>query len=352
MNDTLTLPEPLRRIGLHPAIAGRLAAIPLPPHARLMRIVEAQRDVWTLHDGVREHRARALGGLLQRLQHDGAIPTVGDWVVVEADAHGVLWFVERIAPRNRIVRRANDGRRQPLVSNVDTALLAMGLDDDYNPRRLERTLALVAACGVEPVVLLTKADTVRHAQDAVAGLRERLPPGTPVIALDTRSVTDCDALFPWLAEGRTLVLLGASGTGKSTLANTLAGDALQATGGVRRGDGRGRHTTTARSLVTLPGGACLIDTPGLRTWQPDADAATLASAFEDIGALALQCRFRDCRHAGEPGCAVQAGIAPDRLLNFQKLLRDAQRAQRQLPEHAVRRGKWKRLRKAQGRVGE
>jgi ribosome biogenesis GTPase len=342
--------QPLHRIGFNLAVARRLAAAPpTEPGCRLMRIVEAQRDVYTLHDGAGVHRARALNGLLLTLQREGAMLTVGDWVLVQADPQGALWFVARLAPVNRISRRANDGRRQPLVSNVDTALLTMGLDTDYNPRRLERTIALVAACGVAPVVVLTKADIGTAVDERLAQLRERLPEGLPIFAVNTLRAAAGEVLAPWLTPGQTLVLLGASGAGKSTLANTLAGASLQVTGGVRARDGRGQHTTTARSLHCLPGGACIIDTPGLRTWQPDADAAALSASFEDIASLAAQCRFRDCRHEGEPGCAVRAGVAPDRLLNFRKLLRDAGRSERTPLERAGQRAKWKRLGKAGSR---
>ena len=145
--------------------------------------------------------------------------------------------------------------------------------------------------------------------------------------------------------GQTLVVLGSSGVGKSTLINTLAG-ATQDTGGVRKGDGRGRHTTTARSLHRTALGACIIDTPGLRTFRPDADARTLASSFDDIQSLAQHCRFRDCHHEGEPGCAVAAQVDPDRLDNYKKLMRDAQRGEMTALERIALRGKWKAIGKA------
>jgi ribosome biogenesis GTPase len=143
-----------------------------------------------------------------------------------------------------------------------------------------------------------------------------------VNALDGQSTT---ALSAYLGLGQTLVLLGSSGAGKSTLTNTLLGIGAQTTGTVRDGDSRGRHTTTSRSLHRLAGGACVIDTPGLRGLQPEIDAAGLDASFGDIRALAAQCRFRDCSHRDEPGCAVRAGVDPDRLANFQKLLRDVRR---------------------------
>jgi ribosome biogenesis GTPase len=339
--------ERLRRIGLTPAGASRLAAIePDHPSARAMRVTQTQRDACTLHDGDDEHRARVLPRIATELHSRGDAITIGDWVVAEPDASGDWWVARRIEPVTQIARRANDGRRQPLASNVDTALLVMGLDADFNARRMERYIAIVRACEVVPVVVLTKADIAPDARAHVGDICRRLPATVPVLAVDGTSAQARHELRPWLYPGCTLVLLGASGAGKSTLTNTLLDDAQQATGAVRNGDGRGRHTTTARSLHRLAEGACIIDTPGLRTWRPDADEQSLAATFEDVRSLAAQCQFRDCRHENEPGCAVRGAIAPDRLLNYHKLLRDAQRSQQTPLDRIELRRKWKKLGKA------
>jgi ribosome biogenesis GTPase len=313
--------------------------------SRPMRIIEIQRDTFTLHDGHDEYRARALQRLLNELETHGGALAVGDWVEVETDAAGQLWFAQRRPPRTQIARRANDGRRQVLASNVDTALLVMGLDHDFNPRRMERYIAMVCACGVAPVVVLTKADVGIDVEARIAELRERLPDQVPIIAVNGTSAEARAALAPWLAAEQTLVLLGSSGAGKSTLTNTLT-EAEQPTGGLRKGDGRGRHTTTARSMHFCEGGACIIDTPGLRTWRPDADQASLASAFDDIETLSPLCRFRNCRHQGEPGCAVQPEVDADRLLNYHKLLRDARRGDQTPLERIAEKARWKKLGKA------
>jgi ribosome biogenesis GTPase len=173
----------------------------------------------------------------------------------------------------------------------------------------------------------------------------RLPATVPVLPVNALSRQTCADIGPWLHAGQTLVLLGSSGAGKSTLINTLA-QAGQLTGGVRTSDGRGRHTTTARSMHRCPSGACIIDTPGLRTFRPDADARTLASSFDDIQSLAQHCRFRDCHHEGEPGCAVVTQVDPDRLDNYKKLMRDAQRGEMTALERIALRGKWKAIGKA------
>jgi ribosome biogenesis GTPase len=340
--------ERLRRIGLTPAGASRLAAIETShPAARAMRVTETQRDMCLLHDGDDEHRARVLPRVVADLQSRNDAITIGDWVVAEPDASGDWWVAQRIDPVTQIARRANDGRRQTLASNVDTALLVMGLDADFNARRMERYIAMVRACDVVSVVVLTKADVAPNARAHIAEISRRLPATVPVLAVNGLSAQARHEIAPWLYPGCTLVLLGASGAGKSTLTNTLIGDAHQATGDVRKSDGRGRHTTTARSLHRLAEGACIIDTPGLRTWRPDADSETLAATFEDVQSLAMQCQFRDCRHEDEPGCAVRPAIAPDRLLNYQKLLRDAQRAEQTPLDRIALRRKWKKI----GKVG-
>jgi ribosome biogenesis GTPase len=232
-----------------------------------------------------------------------------------------------------------------LVSNVDVALLVMGLDGDFNPRRLERFLALVEAEGIVPAVVLTKADIVGRelVADRMAALRARVPPHIDVHAVNATDRSAADTLRDYCLRGLTLVLLGSSGAGKSTLTNTLIGDDVQPTREVRAQDSRGRHTTTSRSLHRLPGGACIIDTPGLRTLRLDGDESAVARSFADIDTLARECRFSDCRHAEEPGCAVRGRVDADRLRNYWKLVRELARdtltpldRQRQVAQWKVR----------------
>ncbi|MES2346856.1 MAG: ribosome small subunit-dependent GTPase A [Pseudomonadota bacterium] len=332
--------ESLRLIGLTQNIASQLHLLhDAPADARLVRITEIQRDWLTVHDGHAEFRARMLPAL-----HDEAL-AVGDWVLSTTLAHDERWLSALLPPTTHIARRGNDGRQHSLVSNVDTALLVMGLDHDFNPRRLERYLAIVKTAGVEPVVVMSKADIGDEVEQRMELLRQRLPTGIPLLAINTLSGDDAAQLLPWLGIGQTLVLLGSSGAGKSTLTNTLT-LAAQQTGGVRKGDGRGRHTTTSRTLHQCAGGACIIDTPGLRSWQPDADEASLAAAFEDIDALAAHCQFRDCRHTSEPGCAVRGTVDDDRLQNYHKLLREARRSQQTPLDRIAEVAKWKILHRA------
>jgi ribosome biogenesis GTPase / thiamine phosphate phosphatase len=327
--------ERLRSLGLTNAVAAVAATLPLPdaaagtPPPRLVRVTEVHRETLRVHDGERDCSARVLPRLARTLQDQETAIAVGDWAVLACETHGQAWVHERVPPLSHVARRDADGRRHPVVSNVDWALLVMGLDDDFNLRRLERYLALVHGGGIAPVVVLSKADVLAGAPDLLAQrlaqVRARASAQVDVLAVDCTTPAAAAALAPYLGAGQTLVLLGSSGAGKSTLTNTLLGAAVQDTGAVREHDSRGKHTTTARSLHRLPSGACVIDTPGLRALRPDVDETTLAASFGDIGTLASACRFRDCRHQDEPGCAVREGIDGDRLRNYHKLLREARR---------------------------
>jgi len=319
----------LRAIGLKPAILQQAHASFADGDAQLMRVTEVQREGLLLHDGEAEHAARLLPALRHALADEADAVAVGDWVLARRNRFGEWWTEQRMAPANQLARRLHDGRdkveRVVIVSNVDTALLVMGLDHDFNPRRLERYVALVRMAGVQPLVVLTKADLCRDVPARLDAVRSLLPPGAEALALNALSGEPAERLAPWLGEGETAVLLGSSGAGKSTLTNALLGHAVQDTGPNRAGDGRGRHTTTSRSLHVLPLGGCLIDTPGLRTLRLDGDADALGAVYEDIAARALACRFRDCRHASEPGCAVRGVVHEERLRSWNKLQREAQR---------------------------
>jgi ribosome biogenesis GTPase len=333
--------EVLRRIGFNQFTAGQLAGLePAAEGARLMRLTEVQRDWFTVHDGKAEYQARALPRLTSQ-----CTLAVGDWLVVENNSHHELWISQYLPPANHISRLSAGGNRQSIASNIDTVLLVMGMDHDFNLRRLERYIAVVQSAGIFPVIVLTKADITENAEQHLNNINQRVPAHIPVVCINALSRNSIGDLAPWLGAGQTLCLLGSSGAGKSTLTNTLSA-AHQETGSIRKGDGRGRHTTTARSLHLCADGTCIIDTPGLRTWRPDADEGTLASVFSDIELLAAACQFRDCRHESEPGCAVRGNVHADRLLNYHKLLRDAQRGQQTPLERIAEKAKWKVLNKA------
>ncbi len=339
---------------IDPNSLARLQGIGLAPQwipeahesaSQLMRVTEVQREGLQLHDGEHEHAARALPALLNELAAEADALAVGDWVLAERNAFNEWWVHRRLPPRTQIARRLHDGRekvtRVVIVSNVDTVLVAMGLDGDFNPRRLERYLALVRLAGVSAVVVLTKADLCADAAERVRAIERMVPPDVAVVALNALGDEPPRLLAPWLEAGMTLALIGSSGVGKSTLTNALLGTAVQDTGPTRHGDQRGRHTTTTRTLHRLPGGACLIDTPGLRTLRLDSDAGAVEGVFQDVGTLALQCRFRDCRHRDEPGCAVRDGVPEERLKSFHKLVREAQRDTLSMRQRQQQLAQWK-----------
>ena len=289
------------------------------------------------HDGVAVLVAQESGTeQLPVLASVDPVPVVGDWVVVDTGSGAV---VDVLARTSLLRRQDPDGGEQPLVANLDVLLVVCGLDRPVKPGRIQRSTALAWDAGAVPVVVLTKADLSDDAEAVVAEV-EAGNPGVDVIlcsSVDGRGVEAVERLIV----GRTIVLLGESGAGKSTLANVLLGEEVAATGEVREGDAKGRHTTTRRELHVLPTGGVLIDTPGLRAVGLWVDPEAVAESFDDIEELATGCRFNDCAHAGEPGCAVAAAVesgelAPERLEAWHSIRREVESAARRADEHARR----------------
>lgn len=274
-------------------------------------------------------RAGAGGGLLAATAGDpAAAPAVGDWVAIQRWPDGRL-TVEAVVPRRTAMLRATASGRsttQVLAANVDVVVIVVSLAIEPDLARLERFLALAWDGGARPLIALTKADLVSDAPVIAAEVAE-VAPGADVLCVSGVSGEGVDGLRSYADGGRTLALVGPSGAGKSTLANALLGSDLLATGDTRR-DGKGRHTTTWRELVALPAGGVLIDTPGLRGLGVTDAAAGLRVAFADIEELGAHCRFADCAHDSEPGCAVTGAVAAGdlaerRLLSWRKLQREA-----------------------------
>ena len=248
-------------------------------------------------------------------------PAVGDWVVMEDDAPIILQVLERKTKVSR-KRPGKDLREQVLAANIDVLLIVSGLDHDFNPRRIERYLVLANESGAQPVILLNKMDLCADPESMIAEIRQ-LAPATTVLALSALSGSGIDALPVLLAPGHTAALIGSSGVGKSTILNRLLAQEVQPTHPVRAADSRGRHTTTSRAMFVMPGGWLLVDMPGLRELEPWADVQQVDDTFHDISALAQQCRFRDCTHTNEPGCAVRDGnVDEGRMANYRKLQKE------------------------------
>jgi ribosome biogenesis GTPase len=270
-----------------------------------------------------------LGGIPSgRLKFDGPEPAVGDWVAAERVGGERKAVIRALLPRRTAFTRKEPWKRtaeQVVAANVDLVFLVCGLGDDFSLRRLERYLIAAWESGATPVVVLTKADLVDDAGARVADA-ESIALGVAVHAVSGVTGDGLEALETHLRPGRTIALLGSSGVGKSTLINRLLGREALLTAEVSA-DGRGRHTTTRRELVQLPGGALLIDTPGLRELQLWAGEDSLEDAFSDVSELAARCRFTDCAHEREPGCAVLAALADgtlsrERFASHRKLQRE------------------------------
>lgn len=299
------------------------------PHARAGqtpgRVVVQRRGAYLVATDEGELRAKPAG----RLLHDAGEaehPVVGDWVALTVNKAQRTATIHAILPRRTaFMRRAADSVQtlQVIAANIDVAFVVTSMNADFNPRRLERYLAAAWQSGARPVVLLTKSDLSDQPEvlaQQVVGLAARCP----VISVSARQGIGLDAVRSHIAPGETCVLIGSSGVGKSTLVNVLSGEERMATQEIRAADARGRHTTSHRQLFLLPGGGLILDTPGIReVGLIDAEEG-LSVVFDDIERLAQDCRFRDCGHANEPGCAVRAALQsgaldPGRWASFQKL---------------------------------
>ena len=307
---------PLDELGWDPgwadAFAAQAAAGRLPA-----RVTVARRDAWAVATITGDRDAVIAGRLRHEALGPAALPAVGDWVAItlpDGDGPAVM---RAVLPRRSAFRRGDeDGHvadQQVLAANIDVAFVVTGLDADFNVRRLERYLAVAWAGGVRPVLVLNKADVALDT-DAMLSAAVAVAPGAAVVVISALTGAGvADLARDHLVPGRTAVVLGSSGAGKSTLVNTLLGHDRQRTAPVRADDARGRHTTTHRELIRLPGGALLVDTPGIRSLGVAGAADGIGVAFADLGDLAVACRFADCRHEAEPDCEVQAALADGRL---------------------------------------
>jgi ribosome biogenesis GTPase len=331
--------EPFSEIGLIPA-----------------RVALEHKHACSLLSTSGELSAECTGRLLHHAVQRAELPAVGDWVAARIRPGEACADIHAVLPRRTKFSRSavgDSGTEQILATNVDTVLLVTGLDQNYNLRRIERHLAVAWDSGAQPVVVLNKSD-LHFDPTAARSEVESIAIGAPVVTLSAKAGDGVDNHGAWLQPGHTLAVLGSSGVGKSTLINRLLGSERQLTNAVSDAVGKGRHTTTRRELLVAPSGFLVIDTPGMRELQLwETDPGTLDTTFSDIAEIAARCRFSDCSHRGEPGCAIQAALddgalALDRWQSFQKLQREQAHAARKADSRLARQVKcdWKKLNKA------
>lgn len=327
------------------------------------RVAVAHRSQYHLYTETGECSATLTGKFRHRAESTEDFPAVGDWVIIQPNTKFTQTetshaLIEAVLPRKGKVSRQAAGTKseaQVIAANIDTLFLVSGLDHDFNLRRIERYLVMAWQSGATPVILLNKADLCDDPEEKILAVEE-IAIAVPIITLSALYQNNLESLNPYLQPGKTIALLGSSGVGKSTLTNKLLGYDLQPTQAVRADDSRGRHTTTHREMLKLPSGALLIDTPGMRELQLWNDPAhptnPLDETFSDIENLAEQCRFRNCQHGPEPGCAIQAALedgtlSAKRLNSYQKLQREQAYQSRRQDEQAQSNAKarWKHITK-------
>ncbi|MEM9586774.1 MAG: ribosome small subunit-dependent GTPase A [Planctomycetota bacterium] len=317
------------------------------------RVVAEHRTLFHVQSETGEFSAQISGRLRHRSFSSADLPAVGDWVVIEpiGDTEAVI---HRTLPRKSKFSRRAAGtatEEQVIAANIDLVWIVSSLDRDLNPRRIERYLTLAWESGATPVIVLTKSDLCQHLDQDLESIQQ-LAAAVDVHVTSCHSGNGLEELRATFGAGETVALLGSSGVGKSTLINSLLGSQYQVTQSIRE-IGKGRHTTTHRQLIRLPGGGLLIDTPGMRELQLWDGEAGVAETFADIEQLSAECRFSDCGHSGEPGCAVTAAIEEGRLPkarleSFQKLQRELAYQTRQQDVHVMleEKRRWKSITKS------
>ncbi|AJR06078.1 ribosome small subunit-dependent GTPase A [Photobacterium gaetbulicola] len=314
MNSMITLSQ----LGWQPVFQQQLTLEDYE-QAEIARILAHHRNGYALQTEA--------GSVLLEIHHSLPTMTVGDWVLIDSD-NRFIRLLERVSLFSRKAAGAKVAE-QYIASNVDTLFIVCSLNQDFNLSRIERYLAIAREANVEPVVILTKADLCEDG-DVKRKQVQALDPMLMVEMLNALDVSSYKALQSWCRIGKTIAFMGSSGVGKSTLVNTLMGGEVQQTSSIREDDSKGRHTTTSRSLHFMPSGAVLIDTPGMRELQLTDCESGVHETFADIEALSKHCRFSDCQHQSEPGCAIQQALESGevderRLHNYFKLLREQAR---------------------------
>ncbi|MFI5344752.1 MAG: ribosome small subunit-dependent GTPase A [Elusimicrobiota bacterium] len=319
------------------------AAFAAAPGSGLLpaRVIEEQRGLFGIVTAAGERGARTTGSMRRNASGRGELPAVGDWLAVEPVPGERVMTIRGILPRRAKLSRKAAGEKiveQVIAANLDVVFVITALNNDFNARRLERFLTVCRESGAETVLLLNKLDACPDPAPYLAETKA-VAAGAPIMALSAATGAGLEALGEWIKPGRTIGFVGTSGVGKSTLVNRLLGTQNIRTAATRASDERGRHTTTHRELFLLPGGGVLLDTPGMREmqfWEADRG---IAKTFDEIDVLAASCRFKDCFHDSEPGCAVKEGVAsgavtPERLASWRKLMDEVEiRRQREMKKN-------------------
>lgn len=328
-------------------VAGRVAV----EHRKIYRVYSAQGEL----------TAEAAGRLYYQAQGDDELPAVGDWLAMRVRDAEKKATIHAVLPRqSKFSRKAagKETREQVIAANIDTVFLVSGLDNDFNIRRIERYLTLTWESGALPVIILNKADLCEDLQEKYDAI-EAIAVGVPVHIISARDGQGLDELGQYFQNNATVALLGSSGVGKSTLINQLAGGEIQKVQAIRENDGKGRHTTTQREMILLPGGGLIIDTPGLRELQLWDAAEGLEETFDDIEQIARNCFFKDCLHESEPRCAVTRAVAAgtidsDRFESYKKLQKELRYLDRRQDQRAQldEKRRWKSIMKEMRRFNK
>ncbi|WP_420808782.1 ribosome small subunit-dependent GTPase A [Bacillus salacetis] len=315
------------------------------------RVTSQQKGIFTVLSLQGEFQARLTGKLYYQTQTAEDLPAVGDWVAFKPlDNHQAM--IEKLLPRTSKFSRKKAGdeaEEQIIAANIDYLFIVSSLNADLNLNRLERYLLLCWESGAVPVIILSKADLTDELEDIVSEV-EAVAMGVPIFPVSSFEQKGFEALGHYLAEGKTAALVGSSGVGKSTLLNTLIGKSVQTVKEIREKDSRGKHTTTHREMFLLDNGAFIIDTPGMRELQLWEGSEGVSTQFKDIEEFAEECKFRDCSHEDEPGCAIREAIdqgilSTERYMSYQKLLREIEYSKRRADKRlqSLERKKWKKI---------